>query len=266
MLDTLLESLPAGKRLVEPFLGSGAVFLNTHYDEYYLADCNADLIALFQHVQEHGINYINYCQSFFTPENNIRSAFDELRERFNTIAEPAERGALLLYLNRHSYNGLVRYNARGLYNVPFGKYRKPYFPLEEMVLFYEKTQHHAMSFVAQNYDRTFDELRHGDVVYADPPYVPLSLTASFTAYAGNVFAENEQRHLAHLAIMANEKGIPVLLSNHDTALTRELYAAACVQKFSVQRSISCHGSARTKAPELLAAFYPAFSSPEPWSS
>jgi DNA adenine methylase len=149
---------------------------------------------------------------------------------------------------------LIRYNSKGGFNVPFGKYKKPYFPLEELRAFYRKTQSTATEFMAADFRAVFALLEPGDVVYCDPPYVPLSQTSSFTAYAGNVFGEQEQRDLAMLAREAWQKGIHVVLSNHDTELTRSLYSSAILKHFAVQRFISCDGDNREAAPELLAVY------------
>lgn len=254
MLDTILRALPPGKRLVEPFVGAGAVFLNAPYSAFLLCDCNNDLINLFVNIQENGMAYIDFCKSYFTEENNTSEKYYALRQRFNESTDFAERAALLLYVNRHAFNGLVRYNSRGGYNVPFGKYKKPYFPEKELTHFLQKTQSADITFINQNYEQTFNNLQVGDVVYADPPYMPLSTTAKFTTYAGNVFEKNEHVKLAGKALEAWKKGIPVVLSNHDTLFTRTLYAQAEIQQFDVQRFISCHGGSRTKVPELLAIY------------
>jgi len=98
----------------------------------------------------------------------------------------------------------------------------------------------------------FARLKPGDVVYCDPPYVPLSQTASFTAYAGNAFNAQDQHDLAACAKEAWQKGIHVVLSNHDTETTRNLYSSAILKYFTVQRFISCNGASREAASELLA--------------
>ena len=132
--------LPTGQRLVEPFVGSGAVWLNTSYPEARLADANRDLILLYQTLQQHGATFIDYCRQLFVNENNDAERYYGLRDRFNGSRDPWEKSALFLYLNRHGYNGLCRYNASGGFNVPFGRYRHPYFPQEEMSYFYQKSQ------------------------------------------------------------------------------------------------------------------------------
>ena len=229
ILDTILRELPAGARFVEPFAGSCAVYLNADFSKALVCDLSSDLINLYRHIQNEGEDFIRCCASFFTPENNSRTGYTALRDRLNASSEARERAALLLYVNRHAFNGLIRYNSKGGFNVPFGKYKKPYFPLEELRAFYRKTQSTATEFMAADFRAVFARLEPGDVLYCDPPYVPLSRTSSFTAYAGNVFGAQEQHDLATLAREAWQKGIHVVLSNHDTELTRSLYSSAILK-------------------------------------
>ena len=254
VLDKILRELPTGTRFVEPFAGSCAVYLNANFPKALISDLNSDLINLYRHLQQEGEYFIQYCASFFTPENNTRSAYMTLRDRLNASFETRERGALLLYVNRHAFNGLIRYNSKGGFNVPFGKYKKPYFPLEELRTFYRKTHSTATEFMAADFRSIFARLEPGDVVYCDPPYVPLSQTSSFTAYAGNAFKAQDQHDLAAIASKAWQKGIHLVVSNHDTEFTRSLYSSAILKRFAVQRFISCDGDNREAAPELLAMY------------
>lgn len=254
LLDKILSRLPAGRRLVEPFAGSGAVFLNAPHRAFLICDVNPDLIGLFSTLQRRGAPFIERCGTLFTPKHNTEKNYYKLRDAFNASTDTEERAALLLYLNRHAYNGLVRYNASGKFNVPFGRYVAPYFPKAELSAFLDKCAACDVVFAVRDFRETFAELQPGDVVYGDPPYVPLSATSNFTAYAGNVFGSAEQEALALAAREAAAKGIPVLLSNHNTPTTQALYAGARMQTFPVRRTISCNGAQRGHAPELLAVF------------
>ncbi len=254
VLDAILEEIPRHSRFVEPFAGSCTVYLNVPSAKALICDINQDLIALYRQLQEEGESFITYCRSFFTRENNAKERFLALREEFNAASEARVRSALLLYLNRHAYNGLVRYNSGGGYNVPFGRYASPYFPLRELQDFYRKTQETETRFVCKDFRELFAELLPGDVVYCDPPYVPLSVTANFTSYAGKAFSAQDQRDLAGLAQAAQHRGITLILSNHDTKDTRELYATAERKHFTVRRSISRTGSGRGGVPEMLAIY------------
>jgi len=157
-------------------------------------------------------------------------------------------------LNRHGYNGLCRYNNSGKFNVPFGSYKKPYFPLAELWFFAEKAQ--KATFVCQSYETLFASLKAPAVVYCDPPYVPLSRTASFTSYAKDSFDLNDQAQLANLAERAQAQGMTVMISNHDTMLTRKLYENSVLSSLQVGRSISQKGSSRGKVAELFALYKP----------
>lgn len=252
IVERIKDVLPEGERLVEPFVGSGTVFLNTDFPQYLLADINNDLIVLYQVLQERGSHFIDYCESFFSPKSNSKDKYYEHRETFNKTSDPILKSALFLYLNRHCFNGLCRYNAKGEFNVPFGRYKKPYFPRREMHFFYEKAQ--VATFVCDDFESVMDSLVPGDVVYCDPPYVPLSDTANFTSYSAGKFNSAQQAKLARLAEELAQKGIPVIISNHETTFTKNEYEEASIIFFKVQRHISCNGGKRNKANELLAIF------------
>ena len=252
IVHRIKEILPPGKRLIEPFVGSGALFLNTDYQSYLLADVNADLISLYAHLQEGGQAFIDNCRAYFVPQNNTEDAFYRLRDCFNTTQNPLEKAALFVYLNKHCYNGLCRYNSKGGFNVPFGRYAKPYFPELEMQSFYAQAQ--RAQFIVSGFVETMEAAEPGDVVYCDPPYVPLSSTSNFSDYSSVKFRHKEQEKLAELAVTLAIKGIPVVISNHTTDFTVGAYKNAKIDVFDVQRYISCDGSNRNKVSELLALF------------
>jgi DNA adenine methylase len=256
IIDAILASLPQGKRLVEPFVGSAAVFFNARYERYLLSDSNADLINLYRLLKRHRGRFIDYARPLFDPNNNRAEVYYLLRDEFNQQhddpQDPMRRAALFLYLNRHGYNGLCRYNAKGGYNVPFGQRNTVYFPEAEMRFFLGIAA--RASFQQQDFAHCMRHSKPGDVIYCDPPYLPLSATANFTAYHSNSFGLSQQTELAQLAKDCAARGIPVLISNHDTPLARELYADAQLQTLQVQRNISCKGDGRGKAGELLALF------------
>lgn len=258
LLPRIQARLPAGNRLVEPFVGSGAVFLNLDYPDFLLADINPDLIALYQILQSEGAGFIERLRRYFVAGNNTPEAYYALRERFNTCVDAEEKAALFVYLNRHGYNGLCRYNSGGGFNVPFGRYKKIYFPEKELQAFHAKSR--RARFVCGDFAEIMKQARKGNVVYCDPPYVPLSATASFTAYASRkhgaaaAFGPEQQHRLAELAERLAARGVPVLLSNHDNAFTRAAYAEAELISFPVRRTISCNGGRREQAGELLALY------------
>jgi DNA adenine methylase len=253
LLDRIRARLPQGKQLIEPFLGGGAVFLNTNFEKYILNDANQDLITLYQILQKKGAVFIEECQSFFTKKYNTEKQYYQCRKKFNACKDPILRSALFLYLNRHGYNGLCRYNAgKGEFNVPFGSYTKPYFPEKEMLYFHEKAKRAV--FICEDFTKALKKAKKGSVVYADPPYVPLTKTANFTRYQAAGFSLEAQQQLADLAKRCSKKGIPVLVSNHSNDFTRELYRDALIEEFDVQRLISCKTSLRKPVLEILALF------------
>lgn len=247
-------NLPSHKRqrLIEPFCGSGAMSFGIDFDSYLLADTNADLISLFATLKHEKQAFIDYAQSFFVDDNNQAARFYALREQFNQSSDIVERSALFIYLNRHAYNGLCRYNRNGIFNVPFGRYKTVYFPEAEMQNFIAKSS--RIELMHGDFATTFGKIERQDLVYCDPPYIPLSQTASFTAYSKDGFGYHDQARLAQLAnqMASNTEGI--LISNHDTDLTRTLYQGADIKTIAVQRNISSKGNGRTKAKEILAIF------------
>ena len=166
------KNLPnrTGKRLIEPFAGSAAVSLALDFDAYILNDTNADLINLYRILKSEKQSFIDFAHSFFTPSNNQEARFYELREQFNNSNDVAERSAIFIYLNRHAFNGLCRYNSKGRFNVPFGKYKSPYFPETEMQGFICKAD--RMELMNGDFQTTLMLAGSDDIVYCDPPYVP----------------------------------------------------------------------------------------------
>ena len=259
LLDDIKRHLPQGECLIEPFVGAGSVFLNTDFSRYILADINSDLISLYNIVKSRTDEYVQASRELFMPETNQAEVYYRFREEFNASQDPFRRAVLFLYLNRFGYNGLCRYNLRGEFNVPFGRYKKPYFPEAELYHFAEKAQN--AEFHCLSYEECMDRADSNSVVYCDPPYAPLSATANFTAYHTNSFSPKEQAHLAEMAEKLVSKQIPVLISNHDTPDTREWYRAAKHFQVKVRRSISSNGGTRKKVNELLALYKPGVVTP-----
>ncbi|XOD69795.1 MAG: adenine-specific DNA-methyltransferase [Sodalis sp. (in: enterobacteria)] len=253
LIDDIRRYLPLGDCLIEPFLGAGSVFLNTDYDRYILADINSDLINLFNIIKERPNNFIRSARELFTTDTNTSEVYYILRKEFNLCKDSNRRAVLFLYLNRHCYNGLCRYNLSGKFNVPFGRYETPYFPELELYRFSDKARRAV--FICKHYKQTLSLAVPGSVVYCDPPYVPISTTANFTAYYTNSFNLKEQQNLAHLAKqLACKCRIPVLISNHDTMLTRKWYSDALLHHVTSRRNISCNIFRRGNVNELLALY------------
>lgn len=241
------------QRLVEPFVGSGAVFLNTNYPEYILCDSNPDLISLYKIVQKNHLLYINEAKKLFIPQNNNKETYYKIRDDFNSSQDKFLRSVFFLYLNRFGYNGLCRYNKSGLFNVPFGRHKHPYFPEKEIVFFAKKSEY--ANFFCLDYLDSLSQIRFGDFVYCDPPYIPSSKTASFTNYYKNKFTIKDHILLAlSCSKLSHSNKIKFLVSNSNLPTTRALYRKGDLVFLEVQRNISSKSDSRVKANELLAVF------------
>ena len=255
VLPELLPLLPFGERFIEPFAGSGVVFLNVEYPVKLVGEVNPDLVNLYQLLKTAPETIIEAAQSLFAPENNQSQAYYRLRAEFNAAGPSTRRSAIFVYLNRHGFNGMCRYNSKGEFNIPFGAYKSPTFPEQAMQAFARKLK--RVEFYCGDFEIGLSRAKEGDVVYCDPPYLPLSLTASFTSYHDAGFDLDEHRRLARSCEAAAARGASVVISNHDTAVAREIYAAAdVIRAISVRRNISADGSKRGRVGELIAVYSP----------
>lgn len=256
LIEAISRHLPQKACLVEPFVGAGSVFLNTDFERYLLADINPDLINLYNVIKQDVEPYLQATFALFShPQANTSLFYYEQRQQFNHCTDRFQRSVLFLYLNRFGFNGLCRYNKKREYNVPFGKYHQHYFPEKELRFFAEKAQ--RAEFICADFEQVFQRvLAQGDeyAVYCDPPYAPLRQETNFTQYAGGGFSLAQQQQLADYARQAASGRIPVLISNHDTPFTREIYHGATVSTFKVQRNIGQRADSRVKVDELFALF------------
>lgn len=190
IMSELKKHLPAGPRLVEPFAGSCAVMMETDYPSYLVADINPDLINLYKKVAADCESFISRARVLFEIANR-EVAYYNIRQEFNYSTEITDfmKAVYFLYLNRHGYRGLCRYNKSGHFNIPYGNYKNPYFPEKEIRAFAEKAQ--RATFICASFDETLAMLKAGDVVYCDPPY-----DGTFSGYHTDGFTEDDQYHLA----------------------------------------------------------------------
>ncbi len=246
---------PEAATYYEPFVGSGAVFFYLRARglarRYVLSDTNVELInvyavvrdqveeliaALAAHQAQHGREH------YYAVRALDRSGLHRL--------DPVTRAARLIYLNRTCYNGLWRVNRKGYFNVPMGRYRRPRI-LDEARLRAASQALQGVDLRVQGFAGVADEARPGDLVYFDPPYVPLSRTANFTSYAADDFGEDEQRALAETFRALATRGCHVMLSNSDTPLVRELYAGFRIETIRAQRRINRDAALRGPIDEVL---------------
>lgn len=255
VLPHLLPLIGSPRRFVEPFSGSVSVSLNVKAESYVINDINKDLINLYREViNPNDDSFIQYCEELFQPENNVKEEYIELRRYFNQSTDIKERARMFVYLNRHCFNGLSRYNSKGEFNVPFGKYSAPKCPSQEMMNFRMYFLLRNCSFTSLSFEDSslYHGLEAGDVVYFDPPYIPASETSNFTSYATDGFTHDQQIQLRDLCESLANCGVKVLLSNHDVPLARELYKNAKIHSIQVSRTISAKSDSRKKVSELIA--------------
>ncbi|HDV8595692.1 TPA: Dam family site-specific DNA-(adenine-N6)-methyltransferase [Escherichia coli] len=253
-LPTVLEHLPHGKRLIEPFVGGGSVFTNAGFRHNLLNDINGDLINFYQTLQREGHSLVTLAYSFFKNYNNA-DAYLEVREAFNRGKyDQLHHAAAFLYLNRHCFNGVTRYNQNGEFNVGYGKYKAPYFPHAEMEAFLADDVLKNTSFVSGDFAGVIEAAGEGDVIFCDPPYEPLPDTEGFTSYSGNSFRFDEQKRLVSLLVEAHQRGAKVVITNSGAPNIRELYErnGFKVHHMAARRSVSCKASTRVVANDIIA--------------
>ncbi|QQA76197.1 DNA adenine methylase [Pectobacterium parmentieri] len=255
VLPDLLPHLPKGDRLFEPFVGGASVFLNTDFPRYVLADINADLINTYQMARDATQAFISTAKELFE-NGNSSDEYYRNRKTFNAIHDDERllKAALFLYLNRHCFNGICRYNNAGFYNVPFGGYKKPYFPEAEIKLFAEKANDTTTCFIAADFRKVLaaKAINKNSVIYCDPPYLPVSDTANFTQYHHAAFTREHHIQLAkYLRHVRYETDAAVVISNSDTPATREIYQGFEFHEIAVQRSISANAITRGAAKEVI---------------
>lgn len=242
------------ERYIEAFLGGGAVYFQvkamlgpTHA---VLCDNNAELIETFTAVRDHVGEVIKVLRRH--KEKHSQEHFYEVRGQQPTA--PTARAARLIYLNKTCFNGLYRVNSRGLFNVPFGKYKNPKILDEEAL----RAVSHFLSGAdlrVHDFRRLPEIAQAGDFIYFDPPYHPVSQTAKFTSYTSDSFGEEDQRALAQVYAQLHERGCQLMLSNSDTPLVHELYAPFRIHPLSARRSINSRKEGRGPVGEVVVCNY-----------
>lgn len=251
LLKSLLPLLPAGDRLIEPFVGAGSVFLASNYPAYILNDANPDLVAVWTALKMRPSDYVRDAAAYFCEANHNQNSYLALRETFNASPDPYFRATLLPYLNRFGFNGLYRVNRTGAFNVPYGRpARLPAFPMDSALQAADRLQHAVVQ--AGDFQSVINAATAGDIVYCDPPYHDSSRGASFSAYTSGGFDDADHLRLVDSARAAAARGARVFISNHDTPVTRAFYKDFRIHELRVNRSIASTKAGRGTCGELLA--------------
>ena len=251
LLPRLLPLIPKTiETYYEPFIGGGALFFELarqrRYRKAKLADRNEELIQCYAAIKR---DYEQVVRALEVHRYD-RDAFYAVREQDPTKLTDPKRAARTIYLNRCGFNGLYRVNKSGRFNVPFGNYRDPNFVRPDLLKSVAAALQNA-ELMVEDFERVVDGATPVDFVYFDPPYVPLSATASFTAYARDGFDATDQGRLASLLRRLRKRGVPALLSNSDCPVTRELYRGLRPKAVDARRAINSNAAKRGPVSELI---------------
>jgi len=234
----------------EPFVGGGALFFELwsrgRIRHAVLSDVNRELIETYETVRDGVEGVIRR----LARHHNEKEHFYKVRAQDPRRLSRAARAARLIYLNKTCFNGLYRVNSRGQFNVPFGDNPRANYCDAEALRAASRTFRDA-DLRCETFEAVHDRAEPGDFVYFDPPYQPLSKTASFTAYARDGFGEAEQRHLAEVFRTLAGRGVHVLLSNSDTPWVRHLYRDHRIGVVHASRAINSKADRRGAITELL---------------
>ena len=266
-------------RYFEPFLGSGAVFLDLHNTgrldgrDVYLSDINADIIGCYLAVREDVDGVIAalraheraYAAAGGGHYYAVRDeAFNPIRREVHASRQPAaaytpELAAMLIFLNRTGFNGLFRLNQRGAFNVPVGRYSNPRIcdgdHIRAVAAAFNAKQ---VTIACTPFEEVLAGAGTGDFVYCDPPYAPLSKTASFAHYNAGGFSAFDQRRLQQVVIAAARRGAHIVLSNSSAPEIVDLYSSRATRAAGLRltlvparRAINSRGAARGPVDEVI---------------
>jgi DNA adenine methylase len=231
----------SGSRLVEPFVGSGAVFFHLEPNAALLSDTNEQLIETFQAVrdQPEAVLAALRCHN----RNHGKANYYAVRGR--TPRTPALRAARFIYLNRTCFNGIYRVNLKGEFNVPLGS--KSALRPDDDFLSWARLLRKA-ELVAQDFEQCLAETGLGDLIYADPPYTVKHNMNNFVKYNESIFSWEDQVRLAACLSRATERGARVVVSNADSASVRELYPGPGWTRLTLSRSSVLAASSAKRRP------------------
>ena len=275
ILENIRNKYPAGlgtaiKKYAEPFVGGGAVLFDIlgryNMKEVYISDINKELVQTYKFIRDNIDQMIESLklleEQYFNADDNVRKEiYYTARDRFNVLksmdVDSVELASLFIFLNRTCFNGLYRVNSHGAFNVPQGSYKNPTI-CDERNLRAVSDNLQGVNIVCADYKDSYNFIDNNTFAYFDPPYRPLSATASFTSYAENGFGDKDQAELARFIDQLSEKGAYVVASNSDpknvdTAddFFDRLYSRHTIVRISASRAINSVGSSRGKINELL---------------
>jgi len=252
LLEEIVPRIPEHDTYYEPFLGGGAVFFALQPNKAVLSDYNYELINLYRTIKTQPQLLIENLRYYSNTEEDYYKARDYDRDEFLYQSMcPVQKAARFLYLNKTGFNGLYRVNKKGHFNVPYGKNKDRRFLDEENIMKCHKVlKSNDISVTASDFTRASDANKN-DFVYFDPPYVPLSITSSFTSYTKTGFGMKEQKRLLQLCDTLNSRGVKWMLSNSSAPIVYTMYNAYNIIEVNASRNVAASSSSRKRVKEVL---------------
>ena len=244
----------------EPFVGGGSMMLALGDPAHpffvpgsnlAINDMNPDLIDTYLSIRDEIESLIELLLEL----SKDVSKEEYLKIRAKIPQTPLERAARFIYLNRTCFNGLWRVNSRGQFNVPWGQLSNPQI-LDADNLRAVSSRLQGSTIDHLDFKDAVSRAKKNDLVYFDPPYIPLSSSASFSMYAKADFGIAQQMELADLIADLRKRDTKVVLSNSYTDMSLEIFGKVCnLYKIQVMRSISAKASSRGSVDEIIGLNY-----------
>lgn len=259
LLDSIEPLIPKCSTYYEPFIGGGAVLFSRQPDKAVINDSNPELINVYLTIKDEPEALIEKLKEHKEKSSedyfySIR-ALDRDKEAFENMTN-VERAARIIYLNKTCYNGLFRVNSSGEFNSPWGRYKNPNIINETTInalhTYFNKAN---ITIKCGDYREALKGIRKGAFVYLDPPYMPISSSASFTGYTAGGFGEEEQIALKEQCDALNAKGIKFLLSNSSCPFIEDLYKDYIIEHVNAKRAINANPEKRGEIKEVLVRNY-----------
>ncbi|ALB40349.1 MULTISPECIES: DNA adenine methylase [Nostocales] len=240
----------------EPFIGGGALLFSLQPKKAVINDSNAELINCYKIIKNSLDELIEDLKNHKNNEYYYYDIRDWDREKNFKSKTEVQRASRIIFLNKTCYNGLFRVNSQGQFNVPFGKYKNPnILDIAVLKAVNKYLNENQVRILNSDFQEAVKDAKRGDFIYLDPPYDPVSETASFTGYDVNGFNKQEQRRLKEVFDDLNSRGCHILLSNACTEFIEDLYKDYLHTKISAIRAINCNGKKRGKVDEILVKNY-----------
>lgn len=231
----------------EPFVGGGALFYELKPVVAHLSDANERLVRTYRGIRDDVDGVIRRLRSY--PHD--QEFFLSMRKEDVDAGSDADVAAWFIYLNKTGFNGLYRVNRKNEFNVPFGDQSNPTICDEDNLRACARLLCRA-EIEVEDFTGVLRRARRGDLVYFDPPYLPLSLSSSFVSYTKGGFGPEDHRKLRDVALALKRRGVTVLLSNSSHPLVCELYGEHFhIEEVLAARAINSRGDRRGPVREVL---------------